>query len=107
MSIGSVCRRQATGEAAEIIGSVCQAVPGIRLHGFGVKVQGLAAYGSLLHSSDSLAWSYSAMHDAPLDGCHTHKTCANCPRYAFRWRERVLATLARHNTGPHVYTLGA
>ncbi|MFF4283007.1 hypothetical protein ACFY0Z_30020 [Streptomyces kronopolitis] len=110
VGIGSVCRRQGTSEAAEIIAAVCQAVPGIRLHGFGVKTAGLGAYGGLLASSDSLAWSLAAYHDAPLPGCETHKTCANCPRYAFRWREQVLASLARHATceaTPHTYSLGA
>ncbi|AWN31784.1 hypothetical protein [Streptomyces sp. NEAU-S7GS2] len=110
VGIGSVCRRQATGEAAEIIASVCQAVPGIRLHGFGVKTSGLRAYGGLLASADSLAWSFAALYDDPLPGCRSHKTCANCPRYAFRWREQVLASLARHITGaagPSAYALGA
>ncbi|MFF7415617.1 hypothetical protein ACFZBG_40445 [Streptomyces lydicus] len=107
VGIGSICRRQGTSEVADIIASVCQAVAGIRLHGFGVKAQGLAAYGSMLHSSDSLAWSFAAMHDAPMPGCRSHRTCANCPRYAFRWREEVLARLARHSTGPSAYALGA
>lgn len=110
VGVGSVCRRQASGEAAEIIAAVCQAVPGIALHGYGIKTGGLASYGQMLASSDSMAWSFAAFYDDPLPGCTTHKNCANCPRYAFRWRERVLATLA-HNTTCSTerldYTLGA
>ncbi|MET7770190.1 hypothetical protein [Nocardia sp. NPDC005366] len=99
VGLGSVCRRQATSEAAAIITAITTAVPGIRLHGFGIKTAGLGAYGSLLASSDSLAWSDAARREAvPLPGCTGHKNCANCLTYAFRWRQRVLASLAGHAT---------
>nr|WP_236565663.1 MULTISPECIES: hypothetical protein [Nocardia] len=35
-------------------------LPGIRLHGLGVKTTGLSRYGALLSSADSMAWSYCA-----------------------------------------------
>ncbi|MEU6584134.1 hypothetical protein [Nocardia sp. NPDC046763] len=99
VAIGSVCRRQNTSEAAEIITTITEAVPGIRLHGFGIKTDGLAAYGSLLASSDSLAWSDTARWEQILlPGCTGHKNCANCIRWAFQWREKVLASLAGHAT---------
>lgn len=103
VGIGSVCRREGTNEAAEIIAAVCAAVPGIRLHGFGIKTSGLGKYGSMLASSDSMAWSMAARRQPALPGCSGHKNCANCARFAFRWRERVLAALARHATytSPH------
>ncbi|WP_070198708.1 DUF7221 family queuine tRNA-ribosyltransferase-like protein [Streptomyces oceani] len=106
VGIGSVCRRQGTLEAAEIITAVREAVPGIRLHGFGIKTSGLGAYGRQLTSSDSMAWSYDARRKRfALPGCETkHKNCANCPRFAFRWRERVLTSLARHSTRIHLST---
>ncbi|MFF2352472.1 hypothetical protein ACFVVL_22125 [Kitasatospora sp. NPDC058115] len=108
VGIGSVCRRQATTEAAEIIAAVRDRVPGIRLHGFGIKTSGLASYGSMLASADSMAWSYSARKRPPLPG-HTHITCANCRVWAFRWREKVLASLARHatRTPPAAHRKGA
>lgn len=84
VGVGTVCRRQDTTEAARIFRSSS----GLRLHGFGVKVSGLAIYGDALTSADSLAWSYQARRTHPLRGC-THKNCANCLRYARRWRERV------------------
>lgn len=100
VGIGSVCRRQATTEAAEIIRAVCDRIPGVRLHGFGIKTSGLGSYGSLLASSDSMAWSAAARRSPRLPGC-THTSCANCPRFAFRWRERVLASLSGQTTRAH------
>jgi hypothetical protein len=59
------------------------------LHGFGVKTQGLGAYGDRLASADSLAWSYDARRSEPLPG-HSHKTCSNCLEYAASWRAELL-----------------
>jgi hypothetical protein len=67
-----------------------------RLHGFGVKTQGLIRWGPLLTSADSMAWSYAARRQPPLPGCETrHITCANCPRYAYQWHARIRAALTR------------
>lgn len=101
VGVGSVCRRQATGEAARIITALTTEVPGIRLHGFGIKTAGLSAYGRELASSDSLAWSYGARkRGIALPGCTAHKNCANCPRYALRWRDRVIAGLPTTSVRP-------
>lgn len=88
VGIGSVCRRQRTSEMGMIIRTLASG--GLRLHGFGVKKQGLAYYGAALASADSMAWSYAARREAPLQGC-THRSCSNCSRYALRWREDILA----------------
>lgn len=90
VGVGSVCRRQDTTEAARIFRSL----EPLRLHGFGVKVAGLMAYGDALTSADSLAWSFRARRDNALAGC-THKSCANCLRYARRWRHQVEAVLGQ------------
>lgn len=87
VGLGSVCKRQATSEIARITWSLAEL--GIRLHGFGVKTRGLAAYHDALASSDSLAWSYAARYAPPLPGC-THNNCANCIRYATQWRLDLL-----------------
>lgn len=92
VGLGSVCRRQSTAEIAAIVTALTGR--GLRLHGFGVKTAGLDRYGPLLASADSMAWSYGARRDPPLPGCHGHRNCANCPRYARRWRRDVLARLA-------------
>lgn len=85
VGLGSVCRRQDTAEAGRIVRSLAP----LNLHYFGAKLTGLRSFGDALASADSLAWSYRARNDHPLPGC-THKSCANCLRYALRWRQRVL-----------------
>jgi hypothetical protein len=80
---------QHTSEIAAITRELAAA--GLRLHGFGVKLRGLAGYADQLASADSLAWSYAARRRPALPGCTSHKNCANCPRYALAWRARVLA----------------
>ena len=94
VALGSVCRRQATGATAAIIRALQSAGVG-RLHGFGVKTLGLARYGHLLTSADSLAWSIAARRSAALPGCTTHRNCANCLPYALAWRGRLLTGLRR------------
>jgi hypothetical protein len=88
VGLGSVCRRQSTAEIGQIVRTLHGY--GIDCHGFGVKKEGVALYGDFLTSADSLAWSYTARRDWPLPGC-THANCANCPRYALRWRSELLA----------------
>ena len=91
VGLGSVCRRQGTGEIGAIVSEL--AGYGFRLHGFGVKTEGLALYGRHLASADSMAWSYNARRHPPMPGC-THRSCSNCPRWALAWRERVLQRCA-------------
>lgn len=102
VGLGSVCRRQAMGEAAVIARELWRL--GLRLHGFGVKITGLRNFGHLLTSADSMAWSkdayYAARRGIRHPGC-THKSCANCLRYALRWREQLLASLAAVNAARH------
>lgn len=86
VGLGSVCRRQNTTEAARIVRRL--AGEGISLHGFGFKITGLETCGDALASADSMAWSMAGRYDR-LPGC-THKSCANCLRYALRWRTRLL-----------------
>lgn len=92
VGVGSVCRRQGSPIAALIFQTL--ASMGLRLHGFGVKVEGLLRFGEVLGSADSLAWSYHARrrpsmiegHDKPGPGRRTgHKNCANCLEYALQW----------------------
>jgi hypothetical protein len=88
VGVGSVCRRQATTEIADLIGELSDA--GVRMHGFGMKLAGLRHSGHLLDSADSMAWSFQARKSLPLPG-HKHKNCANCIDYAVAWYERILA----------------
>lgn len=97
--IGSVCRREDTGEAEEIITDLHAA--GFRnLHGFGFKIDGLARVGQLLQSADSLAWSDRARRaKIRLDGCR-HNCCANCKLWAMEWRKKVLASVGANRSRP-------
>ena len=93
VGIGSVCRRQATGQIAHIFDSLQGR--GLAMHGFGVKSAGLAQYADNLISADSLAWSYGARQDARagIRGACGKNTCANCLHRALAWRQKVLSTL--------------
>lgn len=91
VGVGSVCRRQNTGLLRQVLIAIRQA--GVeRLHGFGIKLDGLVVDAPLLKSADSLAWSKTAMHEPPLPG-HTHEHCNNCLEYALLWREKVLEAI--------------
>lgn len=93
IGVGSVCRRESTGEATAIFESLAER--GLRLHGFGVKTAGLAMYADSLGSSDSLAWSLNArkLARAGRRGTCGKNTCANCLHHALAWRDRTLRTL--------------
>jgi hypothetical protein len=92
VGVGSVCRRQSGVDAARILWRLHTL--GIRLHGFGVKMGGLASSADILSSADSMAWSFGARRAPALPGC-THKNCANCLRFALQWRGKILATIER------------
>lgn len=93
VGLGSVCRRQGTDSIFAIVRALDAC--GIRLHGFGMKTEGLARASFGLVSADSMAWSYQARRNPGFADC-THKSCANCLRYALWWRERVLARCTGH-----------
>lgn len=88
VGVGSVCRRQGTKEGASIVCAMADL--GIKVHAFGVKVDGLALFGDRIASADSMTWSFIARRrKVRLDGC-THRTCANCLRWALEWyRTRI------------------
>lgn len=61
VGVGSVCRRNGNPqEVADILRSIRLLRPDLRLHGFGLKILALedAEVRLLLHSTDSMAWSY-------------------------------------------------
>lgn len=94
VGVGTVCRRQSTTMAGTVLAVLHS--EGLRLHGFGFKVQGLRASAHLLTSADSMAWSYSGRRNAPLDGhAARHKSCANCIEYALEWRDGLVSSLER------------
>jgi len=89
VGVGSVCRRQNTDEIGYLF--KCLAAKGIKIHGFGVKIDGIKKYGEHLVSADSMAWSFGARYDKKCGSCKsTAKNCANCLCYALKWREKVI-----------------
>lgn len=117
VGVGTMCRRQDSDEAGEILHNLHE-VGVTRMHGFGFKIEGLARYGHLLVSADSLAWSAGAMYHGQnaerrgwphglMSTCtpgphHPAKNCANCRPYALAWRGDVLAAVGsrpRHIQG--------
>lgn len=92
VGLGGVCLRESTREIAEVVEAVCTAVPGIRLHGYGVKTGGLALYGHLLDSIDSQAWSKAARsrHLKSPRCTALHRDCRNCPVQAQDWHDKMM-----------------
>ena len=92
VGVGTVCRRQATREVCRLISRLSEL--GLALHGFGVKLDGLAAYGWALKSADSMAWSLRGRYGGNLCGRPGHKRCNHCVYWALEWREgKVLPKL--------------
>lgn len=61
--VGSVCKRNASPAAVEaVLKAIKRERPDLRLHGFGLKRSALAwpSIHDLLHSADSMAWSFAA-----------------------------------------------
>jgi hypothetical protein len=90
VGVGSVCRRQSSSEIEMIFQALSEL--DIQMHGFGVKYEGLVLYGDLIDSADSMAWSFKARTEVPLEG-HTHKSCSSCIDYALLWRNAVVKGL--------------
>ena len=91
VGLGSVCRRQGTKEIEKIVKSLYK--KGLKLHGFGVKTNGLKKYSKYLESCDSLAWSYaSRIEKRKCNLCEKKdiKNCANCLNFALQWRNKIL-----------------
>lgn len=94
VGVGSICRRQGTIRAAILLREL--ASEGLRLHGFGLKTDGLVAVSDALVSADSLAWSFNARRNPPLPECR-HARCSSCINYALEWRENLLRKIERRD----------
>jgi hypothetical protein len=96
VGLGSVCRRQHTEGAEDIIRELHGR--GIKPHAFGFKLSGLRRSARYLASADSMAWSFDARRSPPLPGCRHGEggrgSCANCLRYALWWRGKALRAAA-------------
>ncbi len=97
VGVGSICRRQATQEACDILRSICQR--GINIHGFGLKREALRNVLCSLASADSMAWSFNARHAGTTCGKINERTgepiknCANCYHAAVEWYEKTMSLI--------------
>jgi hypothetical protein len=63
VGVGSICKRNSSPRAVEaVLLAIKGERPDLQLHGFGLKATALqsALVFDLLHTADSMAWSYSA-----------------------------------------------
>jgi hypothetical protein len=93
VGVGSICRRQDTGLAEELLRHLRSM--GIRLHAFGAKFGGLVRCADALTSADSLAWSFNGRKNRA-----TVKNGANSMDYALAWRRRLLTEFERVTPDP-------
>lgn len=98
VGLGSVCRRQATEEIEVIAAGLHER--GLKIHGFGVKTQGLGRYAGCLASADSLAWSFRGRHVRPC-GHGPAGSEANCLPFALDWRRRMVQRIQESKEGTH------
>lgn len=90
VGVGSVCRRQAMGEAVEIMQSLFERE--YKLHGFGFKQAGIKSCWQYMASADSMAWSYNAR--AEKNGCGGRQHCGHCRHYALDWYNRTIGKIS-------------
>lgn len=104
VGVGSVCRRNAVEDIQDVFHALRPLR--LRLHGFGLKGEAVLQCAQLLHSSDSMAWSYHARRarHPMLPDCK-HRKCANCFRWAMAWRRRLLEIIERGETKPMQWRL--
>jgi hypothetical protein len=97
VGLGSVCTRQKLRSIEAVV--LPLASLGLKLHGFGVKADGLDLVGKHLVSADSMAWSkYAVDEQKRPNGFYKllehadrkHKNCANCIEYAMWWRAKLI-----------------
>lgn len=94
VGLGSVCRRQSDDEVVEFAEEMSK--HGLRLHGFGFKIEGLKKAQNFFVSADSMAWSYGAFARRNEGHCPEGKnSCANCLHEALAWRQKLLANLSK------------
>lgn len=90
VGVGSVCKRNGTpDQVAAVLLAIKNARPDLRLHGFGLKTTALAhpLVRSLLHTADSMAWSFAAR----MDGRNGNEW-----REAIRWTQNITSRPVQH-----------
>lgn len=97
VGVGSTCRRENTDEIEEIVDTILDEKPGLKIHIFGGKTGAAKRVGRRIASWDSSAWSAGVRkRNIRLDACRDdptvrHKNCNSCPRYALIQYRRLAA----------------
>jgi hypothetical protein len=89
VGVGSVCRHNGNPDRIEdVLLTIKTRRPDLRLHGFGLKILALkrATVRALLHSSDSMAWSYAGRKEDRSE---------HDPRRALAYAAKVQSIIAR------------
>lgn len=95
VGMGTFCRRGTLAVVGDLVTELHAA--GLRMHGFGLKRDGISRYGWALASADSLAWSFAGRMETkpgrplPCGRQHRAKSCAHCRDWAEMWAERATA----------------
>lgn len=98
VGVGSVCKRNVSvDEVVAVLRAIKAVRPDLQLHGFGLKITALQSpeVRALLHTSDSLAWSYSARKKGRN---------ANCWGEALRFANKIAALIAQDVGTSHTAT---
>ena len=88
VGVGSVCKRNGNPDQIEdILLAIKAQRPDLRLHGFGIKLEALksATVRQLLHSSDSMAWSFAGRKNGT----------EHDPRLALAYAAKIEALIAQ------------
>ncbi len=93
VGVGSICKRNGDPKAIEaVLHAIKSERPDLRLHGFGLKATALGSglVRELLHTADSMAWSFAARKARYHDGDKTRS--GNDHREARRWIDGIQST---------------
>lgn len=100
VGMGSFCRRAKVSGVAHLVRDLH--AYGLRMHGFGLKRDGLELFRNHLASSDSMAWCMAGWYEArngnqyPCGTAHpTQKNCVNCHDWAQKWADSVVSCRQR------------
>ena len=99
VGVGTLCRRSSTIHVYLLLQQLARL--GLRLHGFGVKSDGLIASAPCLVSADSAAWSLRARFDPQFYGRNGRNELAT----ALRWSDTLAARISREH--PNITVVAA
>lgn len=103
VGLGTFCRRANLHPVQNLVYRLWK--DGLKMHGFGVKQDGLPIMGNHLASADSLAWSLTARY-SPTYLCgqtHTARNCAHCRTWATKWTQKILQNSGTVGIQPELF----